>query len=205
MSCASLKFAAPLQSVDPDAVHGLSEGDELTVRLGTADGASVVEVVTAGGDYVGALIDRIADLLRCTQDGYEYIATVISVNGGDVRLRVGSPMIASGATYVDRRQEAGPIGSTRALMVSGPRAAGALPAVAGDLNLQTAIPPPRRGGAGSSSKWVGVSGPSRSASTAGRRCRRPRSPGRGSKAADATLDGETALASGMIGAEPRRT
>jgi hypothetical protein len=88
VSCASLKFDAPLQSVDPDAVRSLTEGDELTVRLGTADGASVVEVVTAGGDYVGALIDRIADLLRCIQDGYEYVATVISIDGGDVRVRV---------------------------------------------------------------------------------------------------------------------
>jgi hypothetical protein len=88
VSCANLKFDAPLQSVDPDAVRGLAEGDELTVRLGTADGASIVEVVTGVGDYVGALIDRIADLLRCIQDGYEYVATVISIDGGDVRVRV---------------------------------------------------------------------------------------------------------------------
>lgn len=86
--CASLKFDAPLQSVDPDAVQRLIERDELTVRLGTADGASVVEVVTAGGDYVGALIDRIADLLRCIQDGYEYVANVVSIDRGDVRVRV---------------------------------------------------------------------------------------------------------------------
>jgi hypothetical protein len=88
VSCANLKFDAPVQSVDPGAVQQLAEGEDLAVRLGTADGASVVEIVTGGGDYVGALIDRIADLLRCIQDGYQYVATVVSIDGGDVRVRV---------------------------------------------------------------------------------------------------------------------
>jgi hypothetical protein len=58
------------------------------VTLGSADGASVVEVVTAADEYVGALIDHIADLLRCIQDGYAYVAEVTNIDGGDVRVRV---------------------------------------------------------------------------------------------------------------------
>jgi len=74
--------------VQADAVENLSVGDTLSVGLRTAEQPPVIEVRTAAGDLVGALIDRITDLLRCMQDGYEYVADVQSVDGGHVRVEV---------------------------------------------------------------------------------------------------------------------
>jgi hypothetical protein len=77
-----------LQSVNAEAVEKLSEGETLSVGLRTNEQPQVIEVRNAQGDFVGALIDHITDLLRCIQDGYEYVADVKSVDGGHVRVEV---------------------------------------------------------------------------------------------------------------------
>jgi hypothetical protein len=37
---------------------------------------------------VGALIQRVPELLRCLQQGFEYVAEVISIDEGYVRVEV---------------------------------------------------------------------------------------------------------------------
>lgn len=115
-------------------------------------------------------------------------------------------MIVSGGTYVESCQEARPIGSTRTLMGSGPRAASVLRAVASDLGLQTAIDD--------------VHGDEASAVAAGLKLNvswrersepvgfhywtplsAPSVTGPRAKATDAAVEGETALAFGMIECE----
>lgn len=91
VSCERLKFTAPLQSVQADAVAGLSVGDTLNVGLQDGEGPAVIEVRNEAGQLVGALIDRIIELLRCIQQGYEYVADIESIDGGDVRVTVHTP------------------------------------------------------------------------------------------------------------------
>jgi hypothetical protein len=86
--CGDLRFAATLQSVQPDAVAELSVDEILHVALRTDGHPPVIEVRTTGGVVVGALIQRVPDLLRCIQAGYEYVAQVLQIDGGNVRVEV---------------------------------------------------------------------------------------------------------------------
>ena len=86
-ACAELRFTAVLQSLQPDAVEGLSAGEVLEVAL-RAGSPPVIEVRTAEQTLVGALIQRVPELLRCLQQEFRYVAEVISIEGGHVRVEV---------------------------------------------------------------------------------------------------------------------
>ena len=86
--CGALRFTAALQSVQPDAVANLSVDEILTVALRTDGHPPVIEARTAAGVVVGAIIQRVPDLLRCIQDGYNYVAEVLEIDGGHVRVAV---------------------------------------------------------------------------------------------------------------------
>jgi hypothetical protein len=89
--CGELSFQAALQSVQPDAVEDLSVGEILDVALRTDGHPPVIEVRTAEGAVVGALIQRVPELLRCIQDGFQYVAEVLHIEGGHVRVEVRAP------------------------------------------------------------------------------------------------------------------
>jgi hypothetical protein len=85
--CGDLNFVAVLQSLQTEAVDGLTVGDLLEVGL--RDGSPpVIEVRTTAGILVGALIQRVPELLRCLQRGVGYTAAVLSLDGGYVRVEV---------------------------------------------------------------------------------------------------------------------
>jgi hypothetical protein len=87
-ACQELKFRAALQSVQPEAVENLTEGEILHVTLRPAGNPPVIEVRTAAQVLVGALIQRVPELLRCLQQDFEYVAEVMSVDGGHVHVEV---------------------------------------------------------------------------------------------------------------------
>jgi len=89
-NCQQLRFVATVQSPQPDAVAALAVGDVLNVVLvaGTGTTPSVIEVQRADGTTVGALIDHVTELLRCLQDGFQFVAEVLEISGGAVRVRV---------------------------------------------------------------------------------------------------------------------
>jgi hypothetical protein len=86
-ACGDLRFTAVLQSVQPDAAEDLVVGEVLEVGL-RAGSPPVIEVRTADQILVGALIQRVPELLRCLQQDFRYEADVISVEGGYVRVEV---------------------------------------------------------------------------------------------------------------------
>lgn len=88
VACDELTFSAALQSVQPEAVEGLALGEVLRVRLRSEGTPPVIEVRTAAQVLVGALIQRVPELLRCLQQDYEYVAEVISIDDGHVRVEV---------------------------------------------------------------------------------------------------------------------
>lgn len=84
--CEELRFETSVASPQPAAAN-LSVGDILEVVLRSGP-PPAIDLVDGKGDVVGSLIIRIADLLRCLQDGFTYEAEVKQVNGGDIRVEV---------------------------------------------------------------------------------------------------------------------
>ncbi|MFY9512885.1 MAG: hypothetical protein WAQ05_18115 [Rubrivivax sp.] len=86
--CASLVFDTQLSSPKAAVVAGIQVGDELLVATQAAGGTTVV-VVLHGGQVAGGLASPLIQRLReCMAGGTQFVATVTSMNGGQVRVRV---------------------------------------------------------------------------------------------------------------------
>jgi hypothetical protein len=84
--CDQLRFRTSVASPQP-AADDLKVGDVLQVELNPGPPV-VIHLVDSDGNVVGSLITRIADLLRCIQDGFSYEADVKEINGGDFQVDV---------------------------------------------------------------------------------------------------------------------
>jgi hypothetical protein len=82
-NCASLRERTTLNSVDPAAVNLLHAGTILDVRANSPTGplVAVLNQVQIVGSVTSASAARI---LECIEDGYEFVAEVLQVNGGQV-------------------------------------------------------------------------------------------------------------------------
>lgn len=86
--CETLRFDTQLVSAQPAVVATLKAGDVLDVALAVMKGQTVVQVLHKG-QVAGGLTGLDANNLRnCMDDGHQYKATVLSINGGQVRVRV---------------------------------------------------------------------------------------------------------------------
>lgn len=90
--CAQLSFEARLRSVERHEAEQLEIGEELLVTMRPAPRPAIVAYRQVRGGLaadvpVGALLERLSELLPCLRL-YSYEATVLSVNDGDVRVRV---------------------------------------------------------------------------------------------------------------------
>jgi hypothetical protein len=87
--CSALQFEATLASPDMAVVATLVVGAVLgvDVRQG-AGGRNLIAAVTPAGQIAGAITDRIADLLRCIQQGIDFEAEITDLNGGWIVVTV---------------------------------------------------------------------------------------------------------------------
>lgn len=86
--CEDVLFDAQLTSPSPTLVPGLSVGEVLDVSVATTGGRRVVQV-TKVGQLVGGLVGPDASRVRdCIDNGHQYKATVLSINSGQVLVRV---------------------------------------------------------------------------------------------------------------------
>lgn len=86
--CETLKFDAQLVSTQPAVVSSVKIGDVLDVATATLKGQTIVQVLK-NGQVVGGLTGLDANRLRqCIEDGHNYKATVLTVNGGQVRVGI---------------------------------------------------------------------------------------------------------------------
>lgn len=86
--CDKLRFDAQLTSPQPSVVGTLMVGDALDIVVATMNGQVVVQVRKAG-NLAGGLTGPDATRLRnCMDQGHQFGATVLTVNGGQVRVRV---------------------------------------------------------------------------------------------------------------------
>lgn len=87
-SCETLAFVTQLVSTVPTVVATMKVGDVLDVALSSMKGQTIVQVLH-NGQVAGGLTGLDANRLRaCMDDGHPYKATVLSINGGQVRVRV---------------------------------------------------------------------------------------------------------------------
>lgn len=86
--CELLKFDAQLTSPKPAVVATLKVGEALNVVVAEMNGQVVVQALK-NGQLAGGLTGPDAARLRdCIGEGHNYSASVLSVNGGQVRVRV---------------------------------------------------------------------------------------------------------------------
>lgn len=88
-ACETLRFDAQLTSPQPAVVQSLKQGEVLTVTIAMMKGQLVVQVRKRSDQIAGGLTGPDATRLRqCIEQGHEYKATVLTINGGQVRVRV---------------------------------------------------------------------------------------------------------------------
>ncbi len=85
-NCAAPRSDKPLQAPNEAVVDTLSVGDVLHLSL-QENPTPVIAVVTDDGRQAGAVIPD-EFLISCLQQGVEYTATVVSIRGGHVMLRI---------------------------------------------------------------------------------------------------------------------
>ena len=86
--CATLTFKAIVNSPKADMLAGLTEG--MRLRLIAAPNAHSVTVLN-GQDAVGSITgNRVGRLIECMATGFEFVAVVDSMNGGQCAVIVKS-------------------------------------------------------------------------------------------------------------------
>ena len=88
IDCAALQFEATVSSPQPNAVAALQVDEVLTVAIEQQGAARMIALRRANNDLVGSLTDRIRELIRCIQEGVDFEAVVLGIQGGAVRVRV---------------------------------------------------------------------------------------------------------------------
>jgi|ERR1700686_1771420 len=87
-SCARLGFMTMLSSPEPSVVAKLAVGDYLRIALRLEGDLEIVAALSAQEELAGTLTTRLAELIPCLQAGWQYVATVMSIDGGAVRLEI---------------------------------------------------------------------------------------------------------------------
>jgi hypothetical protein len=89
-SCERLTSETTLTSPDRAVISQLSIGTQLDVEVDNSGARPVVRAMYQGqvaGSITSSIIQR---LVECIGEGYEYVAVVLSVQGGTCRVRVRS-------------------------------------------------------------------------------------------------------------------
>ena len=86
--CARLAQQTTLNSPNRMVLSGLQKGDLLEVRVSKIGRGVVVEAVRnnqVAGSITSSIIQKLAE---CVENGYEYVAEVLDIQGGACRIHV---------------------------------------------------------------------------------------------------------------------
>ncbi len=86
--CDTLRFDSQLSSPQAPVVATLNVGDVLPIAVVQMKGQVVVQVLSSGQPAGGLTGPEATQLRNCIQQGHNFNATVLQVNGGQVRVRV---------------------------------------------------------------------------------------------------------------------
>jgi len=87
-SCDSLVIETQLSSPKGDVIEKIKVGDVLDVTTMQSGGVTVVVVIHQNEMAGGIAAPQVAKLRECIEQGTEYGAKVIVINGGQVRVRI---------------------------------------------------------------------------------------------------------------------
>ena len=87
-SCARLGFTTMLSSPEPSVVAKITVGDRLRIALQLEGEVEIVAALSAQEELAGTVTTRLAELIPCLRAGWQYVATVMSIDGGAVRLEI---------------------------------------------------------------------------------------------------------------------
>lgn len=86
IDCTRISEKTVLNSPVLEVVGSLKKGDVLSVRV--QNGTSLV-AITKDGKIAGALTPPLLPrIVECIEEGFEYVAIVLSVSGGECRVHV---------------------------------------------------------------------------------------------------------------------
>ena len=86
--CDTLKFDSQLSSPQAPVVASLRPGDVLPIAVVQMNGQVVVQVLSNAQPAGGLAGPEATQLRNCIEQGHDFNATVLQVNGGQVRVRV---------------------------------------------------------------------------------------------------------------------
>jgi len=86
--CDTLKFESQLSSPQAAVVSALIPGEVLHIAVAQMNGQVVVQVLHHGQPAGGLTGPEATRLRNCIDQGHTFTATVLQVNGGQVRVRV---------------------------------------------------------------------------------------------------------------------
>ena len=85
--CERINFRASINSPKPEVLRNLGIRTDLDVRLELTTPISVI--VTYGEAVAGSLTGtKINELIMCIQNGFEYSATIVSIEKGNYTVQV---------------------------------------------------------------------------------------------------------------------
>lgn len=88
IACEYLKFEAQIASPVPATVIALKVNDVLAVTVANTGGTQQVQVYNGAQLVGGLLANRVSRLRECILNDSTFKATVLSINGGQVRVVV---------------------------------------------------------------------------------------------------------------------
>lgn len=87
--CSGLVFTTHVASPQATVISKLEVDEVLPVVLQDRRGGRVVAILTAAGDFVGGVAaPQLERLRQCMDSGTDYDATVLSISGAAVRVRI---------------------------------------------------------------------------------------------------------------------
>lgn len=86
--CSQINFETILMSTTPESLEGVAVKDVLTLALRLQQGRSVVTVLK-GSQLVGTVgSSHLVQLIECMRNDHQYVADVLSLEGGACLVRV---------------------------------------------------------------------------------------------------------------------
>lgn len=89
-SCESISFETQLSSPKDEVVDNLTVGSLLEVTITQSGSTTIVAAMYEGQIAGGIASPQVQKLRECILGGTRYYATVLTLNGGQVRIRVAS-------------------------------------------------------------------------------------------------------------------
>lgn len=87
-SCTALQFDTQLASPKAPVVAQLSVGDILDIVFALPGNQQIVSALWSGAEAGGIVDPHLNQLRNCMSQGEQYIARVLRLGGGQVRVRV---------------------------------------------------------------------------------------------------------------------